>query len=147
MKGRKWDICIFSVYCTLMVCLLFGRAQYEPALRAENFNPMPFDTILRFVRVLGGDYSLAMKRHAVVNLVGNVIMFVPLGYFTARLWRTFRPLWRCALLGAGIIVCVELAQFLNRVGSCDFDDLLLNVVGICIGYGLMWLVCRRQASN
>lgn len=143
MKGRKWEIVMFLAYCALMVWLLFGRAQYEPSLRAENFNPMPFDTISRFLRVLAGNYSWSMKWHAIVNLVGNVIMFVPLGYFTARLWRIFRPLWRCVLLGAGIIVLVELAQYLNRVGSCDFDDLLLNVGGICIGYGLMRL-CRRR---
>lgn len=144
MKGRRWDICFFTAYCALMVLLLFDRAQYEPALRVENFNPMPFETILRFWRILVGDYSLSLKRHAVINLVGNVIMFVPLGFFTARLWRIFRPLWRCALLGGGIIVCVELIQFLTRVGSCDFDDLLLNVVGICLGYGLMRLVRRKK---
>ena len=143
MKGRKWDICFFAVYCALMGWLLFGREQYEPALRAENFNPMPFETILRFWRVLTGDFSLDMKRHAVVNLVGNVIMFVPLGFFTSRLWQQFRPLWRCVLLGGGIIVGVELAQYLNRVGSCDFDDLLLNVVGISIGYGL-YRLCRKK---
>ena len=42
MKGRKWEIVMFLAYCALMVWLLFGRAQYEPSLRAENFNPMPF---------------------------------------------------------------------------------------------------------
>ena len=139
MKGRRGNICIFAAYCALMVWLLFGRAQYEPALRVENWNPVPLETIIRFLRVLAGDYSPGMKRHAVINLVGNVIMFIPLGFFTARLWRVFRPLWRCALLGGGIIVCVELTQFLTRVGSCDFDDLLLNVIGICMGYGLMRL--------
>lgn len=144
MKGRRICFWTFVAYCALMVWLLFGRSQYGPGQLADNFNPVPFETILRFCRVLLGDFSLGMKKHAVVNLVGNVVMFVPLGFFTAMLWRQFRPLWRCALLGGGIIVCVELTQLLTRVGSCDFDDLLLNVVGICMGYGLMRLKKRNE---
>ena len=143
MKNRRINLMLFAGYCALMVWLLFGRPQHDAAQSAENFNPIPFETISRFWLVLVGDYGPGLKRHAVINLVGNVIMFVPLGYFTALLWRIFRPLWRCALLGGGIIVCVELIQFLTRVGSCDFDDLLLNVIGICMGYGLARLIRRK----
>ena len=143
MKGRKVCFWIFVAYCALMAWLLFGREQYDLTQAVENFNPVPLETVLRFCRVLAGDFSPDMKRHAVVNLVGNVVMFVPLGFFTSLLWKKFRPLWRCALLGGGIIVCVELTQFVTRVGSCDFDDLLLNVIGICMGYGLMRLFRSR----
>ena len=143
MRKRRICFILFAAYCALMVWLLFGRPQYDSSQAVENFNPMPFQTIKRFWGVLVGDYGPGLKRHAVINLVGNVIMFVPLGFFTALLWKSFRPLWRCALLGGGIIVCVELSQFLARVGSCDFDDLLLNVLGICIGYGLFRIFRRK----
>ena len=141
MRVRRINLCYFAGYCALMLWLLFGRERYASAdgywhLLNDRFNPVPFETILRFVNVLTGDFSGEMKWHAVVNLFGNVIMFVPLGYFTAKLWSRFRPLWRCALYGAGIIVCVELLQLVTLLGTCDFDDLLLNVIGICAGYGL-----------
>ena len=140
MKRRRLYLCAFVGYCVLMAWLLFGRERYAPSQMTLNFNPMPLETILRFIHVLVGDFSAGMKRHAVINLVGNVVMFVPLGFFTSMLWRQFHPLWRCALLGGGIIVCVELTQLLSRVGSCDSDDVLLNVVGICLGYGLLrWI--------
>ena len=145
MKRRRSCFWIFVAYCALMVWLLFGRERYDGSQAMENLNPVPLETVLRFCRVLMGDYSPDMKRHAMVNLVGNVVMFVPLGFFTSLLWQKFRPLWRCVLLGGGIIVCVELTQFVTRVGSCDFDDLLLNVVGISLGYGLMRLVKRGEA--
>ncbi len=144
---RKRNVCIwsFAAYCALMIWLLFGREQYHTVSDywqqvALNFNPVPFETIVRFVGFLVGDYSDALKRHAIVNLVGNVIMFVPLGFFLALLWERFRPLWRCLLWGGLIIVCVELTQLFALVGSCDFDDLMLNVVGIGMGYGLYRLV-------
>ena len=140
MKRKVCYVC-FGAYCALMIWLLFGRERFAAPMGywqqlAENFNPRPFETIDRFVGFLIYDYSAGLKRHAVINLVGNVIMFVPLGFFTAALWKAFRPLWRCLLLGSGIIVCVELMQLFALVGSCDFDDLMLNVVGIGLGYGL-----------
>ena len=146
MKKRTVYIYLFAAYCALMAWLLFGRERYDAELIAQNFNPMPLETIMRFVRLLIGDYSAALKRHAVVNLVGNVVMFVPLGYFTSLLWERFRPLWRCLLWGAGIIVCVELIQLFALVGSCDLDDLILNVVGIGIGYGLCRVTVRRKET-
>ena len=146
---RKRNVCgyIFVAYCALMVWLLFGRERYEVGQLAQNFNPMPLETIMLFVGLLTGDYSAELKRYAVVNLVGNVVMFVPLGFFLPLLWKRFRKLWRCLLWGGAVIVCVELTQLTARVGSCDFDDLLLNVVGICIGHGLLRLKKRNEKTR
>ena len=147
MKGRRICFGTFVAYCALMLWLLFGRPPYTASEMSENFNPVPFETIAQFWRILTGNFGLGLKRHAVINLVGNVVMFVPLGFYASLLWRQFRPLWRCALAGGGIILCVELTQLLTRVGSCDFDDLLLNVVGICMGYGLMRLVRKGDCTS
>lgn len=149
MKGRKVCFWTFVGYCALMAWLLFGRERFPAPLGywqqvADNINPQPFETIVRFVGLLTGNVSDGLKRHAIVNLVGNVIMFVPLGFFPALLWRRFRPLWRCLLQGGAIIVCVELIQLFALVGNCDFDDLLLNVIGIGLGYGLYHLVRQRS---
>ena len=130
-----------------MLWLLFGREPYGNGTTywqhvAGNMNLLPFETIIRFVGFLAGDFSVELKRHAIINLVGNVIMFVPLGFFLPMLCGKFRLLWRCLLQGALIIVCVELIQLFTLVGSCDFDDLLLNVIGIAMGYGLYRLTTK-----
>ena len=144
MRKRNVVVRLFAAYCALMAWLLFGRERYEVGQMAQNFNPMPLETIMQFARLLAGDYSAALKRHAAVNLAGNVIMFVPLGFFPPLLWERFRKLWRCLLWGGAVIVCVELTQLVSRVGSGDFDDLLLNVIGIAMGYGLYRLVARDK---
>ena len=149
MNGRKAYFWIFAGYCAMMAWLLFGREQYAAPLGywyqvAENFNPIPLETIIRFVGFLINDAAEGLKRHAIINLVGNVIMFVPLGLLPALLWQRFRPLWRCLLWGGLIIVCVELIQLFTLVGSCDFDDLLLNLVGIGAGYGLYRFVESKK---
>ena len=150
MKKRNVCVWAFAAYCALMAWLLFGRERYAAPNGywqqvAENINPVPLETITRFVGFLINDFSAELKRHAVINLVGNVIMFVPLGIFLPMLWTRFRPLWRCLLWGGAIIVCVELIQLFALVGSCDFDDLLLNVIGIAMGYGLYRLSGRKKA--
>ena len=81
---------------------------------------------------------------SLLNLLGNVIMFVPFGFFAALLWRGFS--WRRALgTGLGITLCVECWQLL--VGRFfDVDDLLLNTLGVLLGYWL-WRLLRRLAPQ
>ena len=152
MKHRNGWLCAFVLYCGLMAWLLFGRERFAAPMGywqqvLANINPVPFETISRFVGFLVHDYADGLKRHAIVNLVGNVIMFVPLGFLPALLWKRFRPLWRCLLWGGAIVVCVELTQLFALVGSCDFDDLMLNLVGIGLGYGLYRLTQRRGEED
>lgn len=69
------------------------------------------------------------------NLLGNVGMFVPFGFFTALLWRGWR--WRRALvLGLGVTAFIECWQIL--VGRFfDIDDIMLNAFGVLCGF-LLW---------
>ena len=38
---------------------------------------------------------------------------------------------------------VELLQMLLLLGTCDIDDLILNVLGACLGYLLFYLNHRK----
>ena len=35
-----------------------------------------------------------------------------------------------------IVVIVEILQFILLTGSCDIDDVILNVLGACVAYKL-----------
>ena len=57
MRHRRTVIFIFAGYCALMAWLLFGRERFEAPMGywnqvLENINPLPFETIIRFVKVL-----------------------------------------------------------------------------------------------
>ena len=71
---------------------------------------------------------------AVINLGGNIIMFIPLGFLLPKVFRKLSSLPRILLITAGIITAVELIQLFTLVGSCDIDDLILNVLGAALGY-------------
>ena len=80
--------------------------------------------------------------HCVVNLAGNVVLFIPIGYFLPRLWmkmRRFFPfLFTCILS----VCLVEVLQLLTLLGSMDIDDLILNLFGMIIGY-LIFMIFKR----
>ena len=129
----------FIAYCVLMILLLFARPHYMVAEDywqqvTMNVNLRPMQTVFRYLRLLNGDYSAYLRRHAAANLIGNVVMFAPLGIFLPLLWSGFRPMWKCLLWCAGIIGSIELLQLVTLVGKCDVDDLLLNLFGIACGY-------------
>lgn len=73
-------------------------------------------------------------------LLGNAVMFLPLGFFPALLWRQPRW-WRSVLAAGGASLFIELVQiFVGR--SSDINDLILNTLGGLAGYGLYRLLAR-----
>ena len=70
--------------------------------------------------------------------LGTMGMFLPIGFFTALLWRRER-LWRSTLVGFLASLSIETIQlFIDR--GTDLDDLILNTVGAAAGYLLYRLI-------
>lgn len=138
------------IYGILMLWLLFGQRignqsdlPYWDALLG-NLNLQPTHTIQRYIRLLQGDYSGYLKQHAFINLFGNIVMFVPLGILLPGIWKGMRRFLPFLFCGIGIIVSIELIQLFTLLGSCDVDDLLLNIVGISIGFMMRKLLFERK---
>lgn len=141
MKKRYAYHVLFWAYCILMAWLLFGRSRFSVEngywnTLSQHLSLTPLHTIRLFINVLVGDYGEGVRRSAIVNLFGNVLMFLPLGFLPPLLWKPFQKFWKMLLWGGLIIIGVELIQLFTLVGNCDVDDLLLNLVGIALGYGL-----------
>ena len=133
---------LFGIYCTLMLWLLFGQRMdgtsldITLAVDGENLNLVPFETVRLYWRLLKNGASEALLRHAMVNLLGNVVMFVPLGWFLPGIFQRFRNFFLTVVVAALIICLVEALQYITGLGSCDIDDLILNIAGVILGYGL-----------
>ncbi len=143
---------LFILYCAVMLWLLFfrrvGRGRYTDYLEMLrwNLNLEPLQTIKGYLYVLrhSGEFG-GNIRDAVINLAGNVVMFVPLGILPPIIWPRLRRLWRFAIFVVLTITAVELTQLLTLLGSCDIDDLLLNSVGALIGFGAFKLAALLRA--
>ena len=82
------------------------------------------------------DHRPYLVRAALINLLGNVVMFVPLGLFLPLIFTKLRKLWRTLFTVTLLIAVVEIAQLFTLLGSCDVDDLILNLLGAALGYGI-----------
>ena len=144
VNNRKVHTALFLSYCALMLWLLFDRPGYDPGIpyweqAADHLNLIPFRTL----RLFAGLLHSAQPEHvrsAVINLGGNVILFIPIGYFLPRLWPFLRNFFSFLLTCTMAITLVELLQLVTLLGSLDIDDLILNLSGMIVGYLISMIV-------
>ena len=144
---RKLNIILFWLYCAVMLYLLFNRqggtegVPYWDQIR-RNLNLEPMHTVKLFLNALDNpDYTSA----ALVNLNGNVVMFIPLGLLLPQVFPKCSRLWTVLLISTLAISLVELTQLFTLLGCCDIDDLILNLVGTLIGYGIYAYQSKKPA--
>lgn len=83
-----------------------------------------------------------------LNLAGNVIAFVPFGFFLPVISRKCRSFLYMLFFSFEFSLMVETIQLISKVGSFDVDDLLLNTIGGAMGY-LVFIVlnCIRRKHD
>lgn len=88
---------------------------------------------------------------AVMLLVGNVLMFIPLGFLAPLRWRSFDSVGRVILASAAFSVGIELLQWVLPTGrQASVTDVITNTAGGMIGYGLLCglrPIARKRASR
>ena len=78
------------------------------------------------------------------NLVGNILVFVPFGFLLPKAYPGCGRWWRVLYCAVGIVMCIELFQLFSAFGAFDVDDILLNVSGSVIGYGIFAVVRKLK---
>lgn len=139
-KNQKLGWVLFVVYLAALVYFMFfaesfGRTEVQ---KDYAYNLELFREIRRFYQYRE---RLGMKA-VVLNLGGNVIGFMPCGFFLPIVSRRGRKWYNAILLCFGLSLCIEITQLWMRVGSFDVDDLLLNTLGGILGYGCNRIVQR-----
>ena len=131
---------VFLAYTGAMVWLLFGRSRgwvdglnYRQML-SDNINLKPFYTIDNYINIIANYPQSNYYRHCIINLFGNILVFVPAGWLIPRLFPTMRKFFAFFFTVLIAIVFVELLQLFTLLGHLDVDDIILNLTGMMIGY-------------
>ena len=74
---------------------------------------------------------------AMLNVIGNLIAFFPMGCYLPCLFRKMRKPLPIFLLIFGILIAVELLQPILCIGVFDIDDIILNISGAAAGFGIV----------
>ena len=125
----------FIIYLINLTYQLFLNPSLRHVKAISSVNISPLKTIFLYYNAYTR-HTLPIK-NIILNMVGNVMLFMPFGYFIYVLFkpmRSFLPYFFFFLL---MITGVEVIQYLWKVGSADIDDIILNMSGILILYIVM----------
>ena len=143
LKIILWGI--FVIYCAFMLWqLLFAYRRMSGTI--YKYNLIPFKTILYFLLNTHGKYKIWS---IVRNLPGNIVMFIPLGFFLSIFSKQGKGLfWRVVIKTAVIMSIIEIIQGITHLGMLDIDDVILNTVGGMLGYLLFKILVQfRTLAN
>lgn len=129
---------VFGLYCFALIYILFlGRGAMTHYSYTQYFrrftNFIPFKTIIEYIQ----RYNDGFRNLSVMNLLGNLALFVPMGMALPCLFKKLNRIWKVTLCVLVMVVMVEIVQGILRVGSIDIDDVIFNVSGAMIGYGII----------
>jgi glycopeptide antibiotics resistance protein len=71
------------------------------------------------------------------NLVGNLVLLLPVGLVGPIVFLWMDRWWRVLLAAVALSLAIEVAQLWVPDRSADVDDLLLNVAGAILGYAIL----------
>ncbi|BBF43414.1 D-alanyl-D-alanine carboxypeptidase [Lachnospiraceae bacterium KM106-2] len=74
-----------------------------------------------------------------LNFVGNIIMFIPIGFLLPAISKRYENGIRACMIGFCLSVIIELIQLFLARGT-DIDDVILNTAGTIVGYGCYRMV-------
>ncbi len=125
---------IVFVFYFLLVSEVYGRTG---ELSGYRYNLVLFKEIKRF-----WNYRKQLGMFAATtNLAGNVLIFLPFGFFMPMASK-YRSFLSTSFYSLAFSLIVEISQLFMKVGCFDVDDLLLNTIGGMLGY-IAFTVCNR----
>lgn len=136
----KWLFVLFIYYVWMLLNLLFFDAAFGREQVHYGINLEPFYTIKNYLRAYQRGY---IPEIALINLLGNVAAFAPMGFFLPSLCRPMGNLL-FYLPTMFVMICgVEVIQVATACGSGDVDDLILNLAGALVCWLVFWPLSRH----
>ena len=134
--GRYVSVLALSEWIFLVLCatVIFRNVRAE-----RGFRLIPFSSYWDF-----GPHSYLMEM--VGQNVLNVVLFLPFGILLGcSLWIMT---WKRALLtGLTLSIAIEILQFVFKKGFCETDDVIHNVLGCLIGFGIYRSVTQTPKNT
>ena len=102
---------LWIIYFLVMILLLFFRVYHDNNINLNFLELFNFETTNLSQTIL------------------NLILFIPIGY-----WLKHLKISSVLLISLLLITSIELLQFVSHRGIFDVVDILINTIGIMIGY-------------
>lgn len=143
-RKKKWGrivwIILFFLYLVSLSYFLFFCERYGRTVSGEyRYNLVLFQEIKRFYKYK----DLIGIEGVIVNLLGNVVAFMPFGFLLPIASKHNRGFFRVSLYCFEFSLFIEVIQLSFQVGTFDVDDLMLNTIGGILGYCIFLVLKKR----
>lgn len=132
MKKKKITmvrVMLFALYLVALLYLLFfAEGLGRNNVGGYRYNLVPLNEITRYWNLRS-----VYPRAFVINLLCNIVAFMPFGYFIALFADRKLSLFLGTLVTFMFSLMIESVQLVLMVGSFDVDDLILNTLGGILG--------------
>ena len=137
-RGLGILIPAFAVYLLLLAWVVLWKLEVpwigEAATQVRPIKLVPF--------VASGEAGAS----APIEVIINVVIFVPFGLFMSALAPTW-AWWKAGGIILGASLVLEFVQHQISTGSFDTTDLIVNTAGGLIGYGIFAILRRRLGAR
>lgn len=116
---------------TKVICLGLFAAYMYMLLQQTYFSRVPGSRNTVSL-ILGETWQGSIQSKAYV--IENVLMMIPFGVLLPNIFKPAENIFCCIPLGFFFSVNIEYAQFLSKRGHMQVDDVVMNIMGIAIGY-------------
>ena len=139
---------VFICYIFFLIKLLFlsrdSHLELFSSQRTLNksINLIPFYSIKEYLF----SSSAAIKKFALGNVVGNIVIFIPLGTYLS-LFKSNKRVITNLLFIFIVSLFIEIIQGLIGIGASDIDDIILNCLGGLVGilgYKFLLFILRDE---
>lgn len=134
---RYTTFVMLAMYLVGLVGVLFGAIDVtRVGGNTTDYSLIPFRTIREFWHAYR---TGALSNEIIVrNLIGNIVLFMPMSWFLPILFEALRNKWLYALTLLGGICLVEVVQHISYRGVMDVDDVILNFAGAMVVFLFIW---------
>jgi glycopeptide antibiotics resistance protein len=108
---------------------------------STDVNLIPFQVFVDTYNIV---FAYRYIDYFIINFLGNIVMFMPVGFFLPLLWDK-ASLKKTVLIGFFSSLFIELCQ-LPFVRGTDIDDLWMNTLGVLLGFWIYRSVNKSSPS-
>ena len=128
LTKRMMFKCLFIIYIGVLLRITVFRSGFGFRNLCQNgiINLTLFESYIPLIK--SRDFI-----RIIYLFVGNIIWFVPFGFYLRSFGKRKWKLWEIWLLGLLISFGIEFLQYVFGTGISELDDLILNSLGAWIG--------------
>ncbi len=135
VRSNLWLLLIYYLVL-ISVILLFGGLFHVERDWGGMVNLDIFHTVKNYWKL----YQRTGNFESVSNLLGNVVVLMPLGILLPVMFRPMRKFWVALPTLLAVAIGVEVGQYLLQSGTADIDDSLFNFVGAWFSYAVTRII-------